>query len=235
MEAFEYPGLSSEQQGQFVRFAQLLQEANQRHNLTRITSTQEIYQRHFADSLTLLPYMDRTTASQTLIDIGSGPGFPGLALAIARPDWQVRSVDATGKKVCFQQSVIESLALTQAQAIQGRAEDLGRDPQWREQYGVVTARAVARLVVLAELCLPLLSLGGVFLAMKGPDLQDELAEARSAFAILGGHVEEEVPYCLTDHDRDSGGAEFTLVVVRKVGQTPEPYPRLFQIIQKRPL
>lgn len=229
LESFEYPGLNPEQLGQFTQFAQLLQEANQQINLTRITRTWEIYQRHFCDSLTLLAYLDGMSGGRFLADVGSGPGFPGLALAIARPDWQVDSVEATGKKVRFQQSVIDALALTQVRAVQGRAEELGREDAWRGRYAVVTARAVARLAVLAELCLPLVRVEGLFLAMKGPDVQEELDHARSALAILGGQLEKVVPYDLEGEQR------FHLVVVRKVQQTPEAYPRLYQAIQKQSL
>ncbi len=241
LDHFDYPGLDKHQLDQFKRWAHLLQEENQKVNLTRISSLRDIYVRHFTDSLQILAILDQHDDPKTLLDVGSGAGFPGLALALARPDWQILSVEATGKKIRFQQQVIETLGLVNAVVRQGRAEVMGKELAFRAKFNVVTARAVARLNLLVELCLPLVRVGGVMVALKGPDIEEELNQVQSALQILGGVIEEIEPYHLRDpassdaSQADAAQACFHRIVVRKEKDTPRSYPRMYGVMQKRPL
>ncbi len=241
LEKFSYPGLDSRQCDRFEQWALLLEKANRVVNLTRITAPQEVYLRHFADSLQLLSLLDRVNQPKTLIDIGSGAGLPGLALAIARPDWQVLSVEATEKKVRFQQEVIDGLGLTNAKAIKGRAEDLAHDPTYREQFSVVTARAVADLRVLMELCVPLIRTEGLLLAMKGSNAQQEILQASSALDVLGCSLQPGVSYRTGDLagrlqlSLPEESIDFHVVVLQKERGTPGSFPRRYNMIKKQPL
>ena len=176
---FSYNGLTDQQLQQFTQFSECLRDENQKYNLTRITEKTDIYTRHFADSLEGLELMIMPGPAK-LLDLGSGPGFPGLALAIVRPEWQVTSVEATGKKAAFQQQVVDLLGLTNVRILPVRAETLARTPGHRNQYDVVTARAVSHLQILAELALPFVKPGGRLIAYKGPDIDTELAQSKQA-------------------------------------------------------
>lgn len=238
MDHFVYSGLDQEQCGRLEALAGLLRDENRVHNLTAITEPEDIYRRHFADSLEALEVIRShektaldTPSSGLLADIGSGAGLPGLALAIALPHWTITSIEATGKKVQFQNKVIERLSLENVCVIQGRAEDLAHDPQYRECFDIVTARAVASLDILVELCLPLLKPGGRMIAYKGGDCQAELASASSAMSILGGQFEKMIHYSLEKRDQ----APFCLLVIRKTAGTEEKYPRSWRRIKKSPL
>ena len=174
-------GLGPEENRKFDDFARMLEEANRIHNLTRITGLEQIRIRHFADSLAALPELERLAEGKGLriLDIGSGAGLPGLAIAIARPQWKVTSLDGTGKKVRFQQEVIRKLGLRNAEAIQGRAEELARDDGWREKFDAALARALGDLAKVAGLALPLVRPGGEVLAWKGPAAEQEIENVKS--------------------------------------------------------
>ena len=252
MPPFVYPGLSAAQCRAFETFAAMLATEGQRFNLTTILEPQAIYLRHFADSLQVLALLDEqqrpppgTSGRPSLADIGSGAGLPGLALAIARPDWSVVCIEATGKKVAFQQRVIERLGLSNAQAMHGRAEELGRAPAFRETFDGVTARALAPLNVLVELALPLLVVGGRFVAYKGTDCDEEIDLARSALGQLGGHIDRVRDYTLGDLaaqvgcDPDSRGLSAglgrRLIVIEKAVPTDPCFPRPWRRIKREPL
>ena len=230
---FSYPQLAEVQCKQFDRFAEILIEQNKIHNLIAAADLAEIHKRHFADSLAAMPILEELQRQAdrplSLIDIGSGAGFPGLALAIAFPDWQITSVEATGKKVRFQQSVIDSLGIANARAIHGRSEEIGKDPAYREKFDVATARALADMNMLAELTLPLIKVGGTFLAWKGPSVVEELNNAKNAIKTLGGKQAGITNYKLdTDHN-------FAIANIKKTAPTPKKYPRQYKTIKRSPL
>ncbi|MDQ4078647.1 MAG: 16S rRNA (guanine(527)-N(7))-methyltransferase RsmG [Chloroflexota bacterium] len=217
---------------QFERYIDLLREWNERINLTAITDPEGIVVRHFLDSLSVLAALDGV-ADETfsVIDVGTGAGFPGMALAIMRPSWQVTLLEATRKKVDFLSLVIQELELSNVQPIWGRAEEAGQMPAHREQYDAAVARAVAELPVLAEYCLPFVRPGGVWVAQKGPRVEEEVEKSRNALGQLGGKllaVEEITIPGLSDETR-------TLVIVEKRKATPTAFPRRPGTPAKRPL
>lgn len=216
--------LDAEAVERFQQYRDLLLAANERFNLTRITDPDEVEVRLFADSLSLLPHLPDN--SRRLLDIGSGGGVPGLALAIARPDLPVSLLDATAKKVRFLAETADALGLDNVTAIQGRAEELARDRRHRERYDAVTARAVARLVTLVELALPFLSIGGRAILPKGSAAAEELDEARYAIGLLGGRAHPPI-------ETDIEGT--TLIIVDKRKPTPAVYPRNTGVPNKSPL
>jgi 16S rRNA (guanine527-N7)-methyltransferase len=206
----------------------LLLKHNQRFNLTAITAPREVALKHFLDSLTCLTVLPETT--QSLCDVGSGAGFPGLPIAIARPDLNVTIIESTKKKCQFLQTCAADLGLSGVGVVCARAEDAGRDPALRASFAAVVSRAVASLPVLAELCLPLVAPSGVFIAMKGPEGERQAQDAANAIRTLGGAVESVRTLSLPQ-----GAGQRSLVVVRKIAATPAKYPRRAGIPQKRPL
>ncbi len=199
---------------------------NERMNLTAIVAPDQVLVKHMLDSLSIAPLVPPATS---LIDVGSGAGFPGLPLKIAFPDLRVTLIDATRKKVDFIQHVIRELHLANATALQARAEDLGRDPAHREQYDLAVARAVADLAVLAEYALPFVRPGGLFIAQKGVQVDEEIGSAAGALKTLGGRVREIVPVHLPGLDQRH------LVVVEKTSRTPPAYPRRAGLPVHKPL
>lgn len=219
----------------FNRYRDLLLDRARRVNLTAITDPDEVERRLFFDALLMLDTLDRLVNRSTtgngrarLADIGSGAGFPGLVLAIARPDLSVTLIEATGKKVVFLTEVIRELELPRLKAIHARAEDVGRDLDHRGQYDVVTARAVASLPTLFELSAPLLCRGGYALYPKGLAIEEELAAARRATSPLGVRLVATDPL--------PGAEEKTrLVVIKKTASTPDRYPRRAGLPAREPL
>ncbi len=206
-------------------FVEHLKKVNEKINLTAITDDESIGTRHLQDSWMLCPYIPK---GSTLIDVGSGAGFPGLALKIIRPDLVVTLLDSVRKKTDFLDNAVELLDLDQIRAIHGRAEELGRDRLYRDRFDVAVARAVTALPTLLELSLPLVRPGGLLIAMKGRD--DETAASKRALEELRGRIEKVVRYELpdTDHAR-------SLVIVKKLFPTPLRYPRRMATIKKSPL
>lgn len=220
--------LSPAQAEQFAAYAALLAEWNEKMNLTAITALPDVARKHFLDSLSLLQYTP-LPAGASLLDVGSGAGFPGMALKIARPDLRVTCMDGTGKRVGFLQAVADALGLDVA-CLHARAEEAGRKPPLRAGFDVVTARAVAALPVLCEYCLPFARVGGRFLAMKGPDGQAEGDAAATALEKLGARLVRVHAFTLpgTDYAR-------TIVEIEKTKPTPPQYPRGAGKIKKAPL
>lgn len=219
--------LDQRQIEQFARYSAELRAWNTRVNLTAITDEREIVIRHFLDSLRCA--LSWGEHPLRLIDVGSGAGFPALPLKILAPELHITLVESVGKKAAFLRHIVATLDLRDVAVVNARAEVVGRDPRHREQYDVVTARAVAELAILAEYCLPLCAIGGRVLAPKGSDVDDEAARARVAIARLGGQLLSVEPV-------DIPGVEpRTLVVIAKIAPTPAAYPRAVGVPVKRPL
>lgn len=224
--------LTERQQKQFLLYYQKLIAANQQVNLTAITSQEEVYLKHFYDSLTLafaLPQLQQQPWS--VCDVGAGAGFPSLPLKIAFPQLQVTIVDSLNKRINFLTELVAELGLQQVELHHARAEEFGRKQSpYRESFDLVTARAVARLDVLSELCLPLVKVGGRFAAMKSQKAQVELAAAQFAIKTLGGKVERDQVIELPE----AGGVRH-LILLDKIQATPTKYPRKPGIPNKKPL
>ena len=211
--------VSEAQAAQFARFHEMLVETNKVMNLTRVPDDpREAVDRNYLDSLAPLA-AGLPTGVRTLADVGAGAGFPGIPLAILLPEVHVVLIDALGKRVKFLQDVIEALGLN-AEAVHARAEDAGRQPELRERFDVVTARAVAALNVLAELALPLVRVGGEMIAYKGPGAAQEASEAEKAIAMLGGQLLREQTVVIPGRDWDH-----RLLYIQKRVPTPKKYPR----------
>jgi len=221
--------LSPDQVDQFQHYASELIDWNRRVNLTAITERTEIVRKHFLDSLTVLAVIDLPVKSR-LIDVGSGAGFPGLPLRIARPDLRLTLLEATRKKCDFLNHVLSRLALEGVRIVHARAEEAGRDPAHREQYDVAIARSVAGMNVLAEYLLPLVRVGGWVVAQKSGDVQTEVERALSAIATLGGRVRGVAPVSVPGVDEPRA-----FVRVEKIAPVPEKYPRRAGMPEKRPL
>ena len=205
------------------RFSSLLLEKNQVMNLTAITEPQAVAELHFLDSIALLQAAD--FQGKRVIDVGCGAGFPGVPLKIAEPSMQLTLLDSLAKRMNWLQELLPQLGV-EAEVITARAEEYVQT--CREQYDLAVSRAVARLPVLAELCLPYVKVGGAFLAMKGALADEEMAEARRGIALLGGTIERVYEYPIQN-------AVHKVVIIRKQKPTPPKYPRAFAKIKKSPL
>lgn len=217
--------LSGAQLDLLDRYAALLVDYNQKVNLTAITSPEGIEDRHFVDSLL---FAARPEVTGRVVDVGTGAGFPGVVAKIYKPDLELTLMEPTGKRMDFLRLVCGELGLTGVEFAKERAEEAARK-RWREQFDVACARAVAALPVLCEYCLPLVRVGGAFVAMKGPDADAECAAAAAALKKLGGRHEGTSAFTLPD------GSERRLVLCRKISQTPTVYPRNGGKIAKKPL
>lgn len=199
-----------------------LLEVNSHTNLTTITDPKEVEIKHFKDSLTILDYISENVK---VLDIGSGAGFPGIPLRIEK-NFDLTLVDSVNKKVVFMNEVIEKLSLENTRAIHTRAEDYAKEN--RESFDIVVSRAVANMATLSELCLPFVKVGGIFIAMKGPKVDEELKEAENAIEILGGQVINIDRFTLEDNERAN-------VIVKKIHPTKKKYPRGKNLPKKNPL
>lgn len=224
-------GIDSNEAGldAFERLAALVENWNRRMNLTAVRNPLDFAIKHVIDSLTCLTVTPFPEGA-AILDIGTGAGFPGLVLKIARPDLDMTLLDSTRKKLAFVDAAIEAFGWTDARTLAARAEDAGRDPNHRERYDIVTARAVAPMRLLSEFALPLVRVGGFFLAMKGPNVVEELPNALSAITALGGECLPLAPFTLP-----FGGGSRAIVPVRKVRPTPSGLPRIFRDIKRKPL
>ena len=225
--------LSAEEIRSFQIYATMLKEKNKVMNLTAVDDNKGIAMKHFIDSLTLCPYIreeeSKAKGQLTFIDVGTGAGFPGLPVKISCPELSVTLMDSLEKRLKFLGEVIDALGLKDCTTVHSRAEDAGRNKKFREKYDIVTARAVARLSVLAEYCLPLVKVGGVFLAMKSHSEEEE-TEAGKAIALLGGTIEKTDTFKLPGTDM-----ERTIIVVRKIRPTPAKFPRKAGTPSKTPI
>ncbi|MCM1552145.1 MAG: 16S rRNA (guanine(527)-N(7))-methyltransferase RsmG [Butyrivibrio sp.] len=214
---------------QFMTYYEMLIDWNQRINLTAITEYDEVLKKHFIDSMSLINAYDVTKTS-SVIDVGTGAGFPGLALKIAYPNLQVTLLDSLNKRIHFLDAVIESLGLEGVETIHGRAEDLAKSDMLREQFDLCVSRAVANLSTLSEYCLPFVKRGGQFISYKSEKLSDELETAGRAISVLGGNVSRQVEFYLPNSN-----IYRNLFVIEKVRETPLKYPRKAGLPAKEPI
>ncbi|HXE55659.1 MAG TPA: 16S rRNA (guanine(527)-N(7))-methyltransferase RsmG [Tepidisphaeraceae bacterium] len=219
--------LTPPQHDQLSRYLELLFSANQRMNLTRIIDREAAEVHHVGDALTMLGHIP--PGKQRVADVGSGGGVPGVPLAIARPDLELVLIESTKKKALFLKSAAGELGLSNVHVSDARAEDVGRDPKWRESFDVVVVRAVGTLNWLAEWCLPLVKRGGRMLAMKGPKAAEELPAAEHAIRLVGGGSPDVHPANLP------GADNHVIIEIAKTDRTPKAYPRPASIAKGKPL
>lgn len=211
----------------FDIYGRLLAEWNEKINLTAITDPEEIALKHFVDSLSVLKYCEIGEGA-SLIDVGTGAGFPGLALLIARPDIKLTLLDSTKKKLGVIEDILANIGLS-AELLHSRAEEAGQKAAFREQFDFATARAVANLRELSEYCLPFVKKGGSFISMKAAKADEEISGAKKAIAVLGGKIEKTESFMLGE------AGERNIVIIKKVSSTPAKYPRPSAKIAKNPL
>lgn len=219
--------LSEKQLEQFRIYYEMLVEKNKVMNLTGITEWDEVLEKHFLDSISLIRAID-LNQELTVMDMGTGAGFPGIPLKIAFPNLRVTLADSLNKRVLFLQEVIDALKLEGIEAIHGRAEDLARDKKYREQYDLSVSRAVANLSTLSEYCLPFVKIGGQFISYKSGEIEDEVDSSKSAVFLLGGKIKDIVKFELGESGR-------SFIVIDKVKGTPKTYPRKAGTPSKKPL
>lgn len=211
----------------FDTYARLLVEWNEKINLTAITEPDEIVIKHFTDSLTIFSYVDIPQGAK-VIDVGTGAGFPGLAMLIARPDIELTLIDSTNKKLNVIRDILDDIGLS-ANVVHIRAEVAGQDKAFRQQYDFATARAVANLRDLSEYCLPFVKVGGSFISMKSAKTPEEIEQAETAIRVLGGKIEKIDSFDLFDC------GERTIIYVKKISSTPGKYPRPSAKMAKFPI
>ncbi|BCB06104.1 16S rRNA (guanine(527)-N(7))-methyltransferase RsmG [Bacillus sp. KH172YL63] len=221
--------LSSKQLDQFERYYELLVEWNEKMNLTAITDKEDVYLKHFYDSVSAAFYVDFTQV-QSLCDVGAGAGFPSIPLKICFPHLHISIVDSLNKRISFLNHLSDELGLDNTNFYHDRAETFGKNKAHRESYDMVTARAVARMSVLSELCLPLVKKGGWFVAMKASNVNEELTNAKKAIGTLGGQTEKIYSFVLPEEE-----SERNIVKINKVKETPNKYPRKPGTPNKLPL
>lgn len=222
--------LTPHQLSLFDQYQRELLASNEKINLTRIVDPAEITVKHFLDSLSMAAALPGSVAPVSLIDVGAGPGFPGIPLKIALPNLRLTLLEATGKKADFLRHVVETLALPTVRVVKARAEEAGQQPAHRQKYDVAVARAVSALPVLLEYTLPLVKVGGVVIAAKGQAPDAEVRESSAALKILGGRLDRVVPVTVPGLD-----AARHLVIIKKIKLTPKNYPRRPGLPAKNPL
>ncbi len=221
--------LSDRQIDQFNDFYKMLVEKNKVMNLTAITEYDEVVLKHFIDSIVIYKRISDDNV-KSIMDVGTGAGFPGIPLKILFPDIKLTLLDSLNKRILFLNEVINSLELDDIECIHGRAEDIGHLPEYREQYDLTVSRAVANLSSLSEYCIPFIRIGGKFISYKSGNIDDELNDARSAIELLGSEIEEVEKYTLPDSD-----VQRSLVVIRKEKKLNRKYPRKAGMPAKQPL
>ena len=219
-------GLPTEGIPALIRYGELLVEKNKVMNLTAITEPHDVATLHFLDSVAMLTLAD--LKGKKMADIGTGAGFPGMPLRIVEPSLRLTLLDSLNKRIDFLKEVCADLGLNDVACIHGRAEEFAANH--REDYDIVTSRAVANLQMLSELCLPLVKVGGYFLSMKAVDSEEEVNAAKNAIKTLGGQIEKVVDYAIPGTD-----VQHRLIFIKKIKETPKKYPRAFAKIKKNPL
>ena len=219
--------LEEEQIEQFYQYEKLLLIWNEKINLTAITKPEEIILKHFIDSMTIAKYIG---ANKTLIDVGTGAGFPGIPLKIIRKDIKITLLDSLNKRVQFLNEIIKQLKLEEIETVHGRVEEFGKNKKYREKFDYATSRAVANLTTLSEYLLPLVKIEGKCICMKGSTVKEEIDQSQKAIAILGGKIEEMEAFQLTESDIDRH-----IILLGKIKQTPAKYPRKPGTPSKEPI
>lgn len=214
---------------QFITFYEKMVEKNKVMNLTSITEWEEVVQKHFLDSLEIVRVLDIKTVS-SIIDVGTGAGFPGVPLKIAFPNIKITLMDSLNKRIKFLNEVIEECKLENIEAIHSRAEDLARKDEYREKYDLVVSRAVANLSSLSEYCIPFTKIKGKFISYKSGDIDKELSDAQNAIRLLGGSVEEVVKFQLNESDISRA-----FVIIKKEKMCSKKYPRKAGMATSNPL
>ena len=212
----------------FENYYNFLVEYNQHTNLTSITEKNDVIIKHFLDSIILTKFLKLNSDTQ-LIDVGTGAGFPGVPIKIANPEINLTLLDSLNKRIIFLNMLLEKLNLT-AGVFHNRAEESGKNKNFRERFNIVTSRAVAKLTVLSEYCLPLLKVGGFFVSLKGSNVEDEIEESARSIKVLGGKIERVEKF-----DLPEGKGSRSLVIIKKVSSTPSKYPRSNSSIAKSPI
>ena len=226
----EYGAVISEKQvDQYEQYYEMLTEKNKVMNLTAITDYEDVLIKHFLDSISIIRCVD-LTGQKKLIDVGTGAGFPGIPLKILFPELQVTLMDSLNKRILFLEDVCRKLKLDGIQAVHARAEDLGRDKSYREQYDCCVSRAVANLATLAEYCIPFVKCAGLFVAYKSGKVEDEATQAEGAVRILGGKLLKTEKFVLPETD-----IERSLICIEKVKATSMKYPRKAGLPGRQPL
>ncbi|MGN1043945.1 MAG: 16S rRNA (guanine(527)-N(7))-methyltransferase RsmG [Acutalibacteraceae bacterium] len=212
----------------FKIYYNFLVEYNKHTNLTSITEKKDVIIKHFLDSIIVSKFLELTPGSR-LIDVGTGAGFPGVPLKIANPEIDLTLLDSLNKRIIFLNKLVEKLGLT-SEIFHNRAEECGKNKKFREKFNIVTSRAVAKLTVLSEYCLPLLKVGGYFVSLKGSNVENELEESKKSIEVLGGKIERVEKFDLPE---EKGGR--AIVVIKKISSTPGKYPRSNANISKFPI
>ncbi len=221
--------LSDTQIQQFMTYYEMLIERNKVMNLTAITEYEEVINKHFIDSLSIIKvYQNKDNIK--VLDMGTGAGFPGIPLKIAFPNWNITLLDSLNKRVNFLNDVINQLKLNNITAIHGRAEDYGKETHYRETYDLCVSRAVAKLSTLSEYCLPYVKINGYFIPYKAGNIDTEVKESQRAIKILGGTLEKVEQFQLPNTDM-----ERSLIVIKKISHTPKQYPRSTGKPSKEPI
>lgn len=230
-EACESMGLSfdEEKYNKFIKYKDLVKEWNQKINLTAITDDEEIIKKHFIDSIKVFN-CDYVKNAKSIIDIGTGGGFPGIPMKIVKEDSKMVLLDSLNKRINFLNEVINELNLPNIKTIHGRAEDYAQTAEYRQRFDLAVSRAVANLTVLLEFCLPYVKVGGHFVALKGPAIDEEIKDAETALKLLGGKIE-----AIIEVDIEGSDLKHNLLVVKKVKDTPKKYPRKAGMVTKNPL
>ena len=219
--------IDDKKEEQFYNYMKLLLEWNEKINLTAITEQNDIILKHFIDSITINKYIEQ---SNSIIDIGTGAGFPGIPLKIMNQNKKITLVDSLNKRINFLNEVCKEISLENIQCIHARAEELASDLEYRENYETVVSRAVARINVLIEYMLPFVKIGGLCICMKGPNIDRELEEAKNAIKVLGGKIKSVESFFLPDSD-----IERNVIIIEKVAETPKKYPRKAGLPSKQPI
>lgn len=221
--------LNDRQEKQFLQYYELLKEWNKVMNLTAITEYEDVMEKHFVDSVSLAREID-FSGCETLIDVGTGAGFPGLPIKIIYPHIKVVLLDSLNKRIKFLNTVVENLELSEVTAIHGRAEDVAKDKKYREQFDICVSRAVANLSSLSEYCLPFVKKGGIFVSYKSGSVEEEAEQANNAVKMLGGKINRIEKFVLPN-----SVIERSFIIIDKKKETPGRYPRKAGIPVKEPL